>query len=173
MDDHRFDTFTRVLGAEISRRRTLTVLATAISGGALLAAPYGEAVALSRKQRRRCKRDGGTVCSAGTKRECCSSTSGPDDPGTCVHGACSCDATQTFAEDNGCPMSAAGRCGCFPYVGESFPKGACANRLSECNLEKPCDTNANCGSGSVCLPTCADETDPQGPRRCSNPCRPA
>ncbi len=173
MDDRRFDNLTRALGAEFSRRRTLSVLAATLSGGALLAAPSGEVVALSRKQRRRCKRQGGKICSADTKRECCSTKSGPDGPGTCVHGACSCDATQTFGENNGCPASTGGRCGCYPYVGESFPKGACANPLSECNMEKSCDTNADCGPGSVCLPTCADASDPQGPRRCSNPCRPA
>jgi len=181
MDDRHFDTLARVLGAGISRRRTLAVMAAPLSGGALLSALSGEAVALSRKQRRRYKRDGGAVCSAGTKRECCSSKSGQDGAGKCVHGACSCDATLTYAEDNGCPVDARAlpgeRCGCHPYVGGSFPAGACVDRNSSCGIEG-CDTNADCRAGSICLEHCQEHPDPPDPlghegRRCSTPCKPA
>jgi hypothetical protein len=173
---NEFDGLARALSSGLSRRQTLTVLAAALSGSGLLAALPDETTALTRKQRRRCKRSGGTVCSAGTKAsQCCATKNGADGTGTCVHGACSCDATQTYAEDNGCPVSADGRCGCHPYVGGSFPEGACTDRNSACDLDRPCDTNADCPSGSICLAGCQDLPDPTGHewRRCSTPCTPA
>ena len=175
MDGHRFDGLTRVLSSGLSRRRTLTVLGAALSGSELLAAFPEEAAALTREQQRQCRRSRGKVCSAG---ECCATTNGPDGHGTCVNGACSCDATTTFAETNGCPVSADGRCGCHPYIGQSFPKGACADTLDACNLERGCDTNNDCPAGSFCLAGCQDHPNPPDPlghegRRCSNPCIPA
>ena len=67
MDGHRFDDLVRALRGGVSRRQTLTVLGAALSGSTLLSVRPDQAAALTRKQRRRCKRQGGMVCSAGTK----------------------------------------------------------------------------------------------------------
>ena len=172
MDQERFDTLTRVLGAGISRRQTLTVLGAALAGSGLRAVLPAQVAALSKKQRRRCKQKGGSVCSAGTKRsQCCATKNGPDDPGTCVHGACSCDPTSTFSVDNGCPVDANAepgeRCGCHSNPGG--PGGVCADRNSACS-ETVCTTDADCDLGSVCFPGCAQGSEDG---RCSTPCTPA
>jgi hypothetical protein len=170
MDGHRFDGLTRALTSGLSRRQTLTVLGAALSGSGLRAALPEVADALTRKQRRRCKRSGGTVCSAGTKAsQCCASKNGSDGPGTCVHGACSCDPTSTYADTNGCPFDANGspgeRCGCHAHNGG----GVCADRNGACS-ETQCDSDGDCPAGSVCFPGCAQSGETG---RCSTPCTPA
>ena len=169
MDGHQFDDLARALGVGVSRRRTFMVLGAALTGSSLLAAVPENAGALSRRQQRRCKRSGGTVCSAGTKKsQCCASKNGPEGAGTCVNGACSCDSTQTFAETNGCPRSANGQCGCFSYAGAGTSEGACADP-GGCNLDDPCSSNADCDPGTVCQPNCPNVGD----GHCSFPCIPA
>lgn len=175
MDGRQFDGLTRALSSGTSRRQTLAAIAAALTSGTLLSALPDQVAALTREQQRQCRRNGGKVCSAS---QCCSTKNGPDGRGTCVNGACSCDATQTFAEDNGCPVSADGRCGCHHYVGGSFPKGACADTFGACDLASGCDTNNDCPAGSICLHACQDHPNPPDPlghegRRCSNPCVPA
>ena len=94
MDGHRFDGLTRALSSGVSRRQALTVLGAALAGSGLLAALSEETSALSRKAKRRCRRAGGMVCNAGTKRACCSPS------GECLNGACVCS--------NDCPTTAPG-----------------------------------------------------------------
>jgi hypothetical protein len=166
MDGHRFDGFTRALCLGLSRRETLTMLGAALSGSGLLAALPEKAAALNRKQRRQCKSSGGKICSKGTKRACCARKNGTDGPGTCVNGACSCDATQTFAITNGCPASVDGQCGCFPYVGASGSEGACADP-GGCNLDRPCSVNADCDPGTFCDVNCPSI----GQAHCTFPCK--
>ena len=165
MDGHRFDGLTRALSSGLSRRQTLAVLGAALSGSSLLAALPEEAAALSRRQRRQCKRSGGTVCSGRKKYGCCATKNGSDGTATCVNGACSCDATQTFALTNGCPASADGQCGCFIYPTASGSQGACG-APGGCNLEQPCSSNAQCNSGTVCMVNCPNI----GQGHCSFPC---
>jgi hypothetical protein len=146
-------------------RRKLTVLTAALSGGTLLSALPDETVALTRKERRRCKRSGGAVCSAGTKASQCCSPSGE-----CVHGACACDAFE-----NTCPQDASEpgfQCGCGAVAGGG---SACVDRSAACNMAKPCNSHDDCDPGSVCLVSCKELPDPTGAqgRRCSNPCVPA
>jgi hypothetical protein len=165
MDGHRFDGLTRALSSGLSRRQTLAVLGAALSGSGLLAALPEEAAALTRKQRRRCKRQGGAVCSAGTKSSQCCSPSGE-----CIHGACACDPF-----DNTCPQDASEpgfQCGCGAVVGGG---AACVDHNDPCILEQPCDSHADCDPGSVCLVGFKDLPDPTGHegRRCSKPCVPA
>ena len=181
MDAQRFDNLSRSLAAAVSRRHTLRLLA----GGALGAlvgvrAVEDSAAATCQAKDARCGTGFGRCCG---NLACCTGTNGSrhcrrlsTDPencgqcglqcesGSCVHGACGCD---PFA--NTCPTSVDGQCGCSGYVATSF-QAACHDRNSGCNLDQPCDTNADCLRGSVCLLGCAD---PSGnPRRCSNPCIP-
>lgn len=87
----------------------------------------------------------------------------------CIQGTCTCDPF-----NNACPNDADGQCACgaiVPVGGDTFT-AACADRNSACDLTKPCTSNADCATGTVCLLGCRDATDPDGPRRCSNPCVP-
>ena len=71
--------------------------------------------------------------------------------------------TLTFAENNECPEIAESQCGCHTYVGAAVG-GACVDPNDACDPERPCDSNDDCGPGSVCLDGC---------RHCSTPCKPA
>lgn len=84
----------------------------------------------------------------------------------CLHGTCTCD---PFA--NQCPSEIDGQCGCSAVVTKTGFVAACTDRNSACDLSKPCDSNADCPSRSVCLKGCSDPPDPQ-PNRCSKPCIP-
>jgi hypothetical protein len=155
MDERRFDNLVRLLRAGRSRRRALAVLGAAFFSSAALSVRPTDVAALSKKARRRCKRAGGVVCSAGTpKSQCCSRS------GNCVHGACACNA---FPND--CPTDADGQCQCTPDVNGTF--GCCDNN-SCCNNDQPCTANDDCPPGSFCAPGC--ETG--GHNVCTHPCIP-
>ena len=157
MDEHRFDGLARVLGAGLSRRRTLTVFGAALSGWTLLSALPDETAALNKGQGKRCVRRGGTVCSAGTNRECCSPT------GACINGACECDPF-----NNTCPQDATAQCACAAVVGGGF---GCCDSDACCDIETPCTSNTDCTRpGSVCAIGCGP---PNGTTNtCTNPCVP-
>ena len=86
--------------------------------------------------------------------------------GECVHGACTCDPF-----NNLCPNEVDGQCTCGAVVSATGFQAACVDRNSACDLDKPCDSNADCPPRSVCLRGCSDPPDPQ-PTRCSKPCIP-
>jgi hypothetical protein len=154
MDGHRFDGLTRALSSGLSRRQALTVLGATLSGSGLLAALSEEANALSRKAKRRCRRAGGAVCSAGTKRACCSPS------GECLNGACICN--------NDCPNDRSGQCHCAAAVGGVT---ACCDNNACCDIDTPCTSNADCTRpGSFCAIGCGP---PNGTTNtCTNPCIP-
>jgi hypothetical protein len=130
MDGHRFDGLTRALSSDLSRRQTLTVLGAVLSGSLLPVLP-DEAAAMTRRQRKKCKRQGGSVCNLGDRpaEYCCQSG------GTC-----------TPTQDFGTPCCGPVTCDlnihnypCCP-PGENWqccPKGSIAN----------C-----CGVGAICCP---------------------
>jgi hypothetical protein len=96
VDGRQFDGLTRVLSAGTSRRRTLTVLAAALTSGSLLTALPDGATAMTRKQRRQCKRQGGSVCNLGDRpAEYCCQSGGTCTPtpgfGTPCCGPVTCD----------------------------------------------------------------------------------
>jgi hypothetical protein len=157
MDERRFDSLVRVLASGLSRRRTLAALGAVFASSAALSVLPEEVAALSKKQRRRCRRAGGVVCSAGTKQSQCCSLSG-----VCVNGACACD---DIAND--CPTDATGQCQCLSAVG-GVP--ACADSDAACNSAKPCTTNDQCDPGTACSLDCQV---PAGSFHCTNPCIPA
>ena len=156
MDDLRFDNLTSMLGAGVSGRRTMAALGAALSAGPLLATlPANDAAALSRKKRRQCVRQGGKICSKGTKRECCSPN------GECLNGACQCDVSA-----NNCPQDNFAQCGCTPALGGV---AACCDSDSCCDIETTCDSNLDClRKGSFCSPNCSFG----GFSHCTNPCIP-
>jgi len=155
VDDLRFDNLARVLGAGISRRRTLSALGAALSGGTLLAPHPNDAAALSRKKRRQCKQQGGKICSKDTKRECCSPS------GECLNGACQCDPAA-----NDCPQDDSAQCECTPALGGV---AACCDSNTCCDIETTCDSNLDClRKGSFCSPNC----NFGGFSHCTNPCIP-
>ena len=157
MVGHQFDGLARALSSGLSRRRTLAVLGAAVSGSGLLVFFPEEAAAVSKGQRKRCVRRGGTVCSAGTNRECCSPT------GDCINGACECDPF-----NNTCPQDATAQCACAPVVGGGF---GCCDSNDCCAIETPCTSNADCTRpGSFCAIGCGP---PNGTTNtCTNPCIP-
>jgi hypothetical protein len=156
MGGHRFDDLVRALRVNLSRRETLTVLGAALSSSTLLSVRPEQAAALTRKQRRRCRRHGGAVCSAGTQSsQCCSLM------GECVNGACGCDQSTSP-----CPNDATGQCQCVSALG-GVP--ACARFDDPCNEGRSCTTNADCDPGTVCSFDCQV---PAGSLHCTNPCVP-
>jgi hypothetical protein len=181
MDPVRFDRFVLALAISPSRR----VIVKALGGGTLSAAlgllAGREAAACIRKGAR-CGTGHGRCC--GTL-ECCENNRGVGrcralltDPrhcgacglhcaagAGCLHGACTCDPF-----NNQCPTEVDGQCTCGAVAGPVF-RAACVDRNSACDLDKPCESNADCPPRSVCLLGCADPPAPQ-PNRCSNPCIP-
>jgi hypothetical protein len=154
MDETRFDSLVRTLSAGISRRQTLAVLGTVFSGSALLSALPDEADALSKKQRRRCRRQGGEVCSTGTRSSeyCCLG-------GTCLptaeHGTLCCGEVT-------CPPGSMAEC-CPPGPGwRCCPEGSilnCGAEDSVCclvgSIDDQCPGGHVCceeGSGESCCP---------------------
>jgi hypothetical protein len=144
MDEYRFDTVARALGAGLSRRQTLAVLGAALTGSALLAALPDEVAAMSKKQRRRCRRQGGEVCTRGTRASeyCCQG-------GTCLataeHGTLCCGPVT-------CPPGSMREC-CPPGPGwQCCPSGSIANC---CGVDDTCcplgsASGAGCCEGAGC-----------------------
>lgn len=158
MDGHRFDGLTRALASGLSRRQALTVLGAALSGSGLLDAFREGTNALGRRAKRRCKRAGGAICSAGTKRECCSPN------GECLNGACQCNPAA-----NDCPQDNFAQCSCAMTIsGES----ACCDSESCCDFDSTCDSNLDClQKGSVCT-VCGFDEGGTPIYKCTNPCIP-
>jgi hypothetical protein len=182
MDGPRFDQLLRRAMTASSRRFMLRAL-----GGGALAAALGRfepaAAATCNRKGDRCGAGEGACCK---DLKCCRNAAGAgrcrslgNDPincgacgarcpagAACLHGTCTCD---PFA--NLCPDEVNGQCTCGAVrAGEDFI-AACVSRNSACDLDRPCEVNADCPLGSVCLLGCSDPPDPQ-PKRCSNPCIP-
>lgn len=101
--------------------------------GTLLSALPDEAAALSRKARRRCKRQGGTVCSsATTKARCCTAEKDCLTNGSC---ALTCEVNGTP-----CPKVDAD-CSC----GQTAEGGSnCRYSVSNCSTLQTCTSTADC-----------------------------
>lgn len=192
MDDDRFDNLARSLGGGASRRTVARALMAAALGGAVaiptwLRPPSAAACgtigrrcekgdrccggALCRDGRCRC-RGGEVVCGDRcvdrlTDRGNCGTCGNSCAGGRCFHGACTCDPF-----DNRCPTEIDGQCGCGAVATATGFLAACVDRNSACDLDKPCESTADCPPRSVCLRGCSDPPDPQ-PNRCSKPCVPA
>jgi hypothetical protein len=191
MDDDRFDRLARSLRSGVSRRAIGRVtLGGALGSAAGFPAWFGprdaaaKCSALGKKCRKGSRCCGGGKCKGrtcvckGDKEACgdrcanlltdpanCGACGLSCADGQCVHGACLCDPF-----NNHCPNEVDGQCGCNAFVADEF-QAACTDRNSACDLDKPCNSNADCAPRSVCLRGCSDPPDPQ-PNRCSKPCLP-
>lgn len=192
MDDDRFDALTRAVGGGASRRAALRALIAATVGGtAALPAWLGPRSAAAcakigarcgrgdrccgdaRCRGGRCRCAGGEVACGSrcanllTDRANCGTCGHACAGGRCLHGACTCDPF-----DNRCPTEVDGQCGCGAVATVTGFVAACVDRNSACDLDRPCDSSADCPPRSVCLRGCSGPPDPQ-PNRCSKPCVPA
>ena len=133
-EEHSFDELAKGLSnGTLSRGRTLKLL-----GAALFAQ------ALTDQQRRKCRSQGGTVCSSGTRASevCCPSGT------TCVNGTCS-------NSPPGCPSTQVCGSACC-QSGETCVNGACCPSMQVCG-------SACCQSGETCVNgTCSNSPPPPG-----------
>lgn len=193
MNTDRFDAFVRAIGGSLPRRSVLRAVQGLAVGGLAGFQPWSaaeDAAAACVALGRICKRRGTTrrCCGGATcKRRRCACPNDEAacadkcvDPltnprhcgqcgltcvsGQCLHGACMCDPF-----NNQCPTSVDGQCGCGAVQAAPDFQAACVDRLSACDLDRPCDDSGDCPAGSVCLLGCSDTGNP---RRCSTPCTP-
>ena len=137
MDEQFFDELARGLDeGTISRRRALRLFGTAALGAALVPVMPKQAEALTRKERRRCRRRGGTPLEKGKCHCALTSCGGPTF--TC-NGDVNCFCAKT-AENTGFCASRFGTCSPCTSSGDC-PRG---NR---------CVVNTCCG-GPACQPAC-------------------
>jgi hypothetical protein len=175
MDDQTFDTLTKAIAGDASRRRLLRNLAGAFLGAATGAVGLGRAGA-----QQNCRAFGETCRSTGAGNQCCSGLVCTGNPGTCVEcrTAADCPAIQLGpCEARTCSN---GQCGvgpapagteCRAAAGPCDVAEVCNGTSRQCpdNAFKPegtrcrtgvggCDVNEFCtGNSAICPP---DETEP-------------
>ena len=147
MDGRQFDGLTRALSAGLSRRQTLTVLGAALTGSGLLAAVPEETAAMTRRQRKKCKRQGGSVCNLGDRpAEYCCPSGGTCTPtpgfGTPCCGPVTCDLN--IHEFPCCPTGEGWQC---------CPKGSIANC---CGVDATCCPEGSPAGGCCVGAGCCD-----------------
>ena len=165
-EEHSFDDLARVLATgTLSRGEALKLVGAAVMSAALMPLFPDTAQALTRRQRRRCRRRGGAVCSSGTRASegCCPS-------GLCdTNGGCACPQGETLCSNNQCgdPNSCSSN--------EIFNSSTC--RCEACypgtvKCDNQCkDPNTTCGPNERINPsTCQCEACPQGTVQCGNEC---
>jgi hypothetical protein len=127
---------------DISRRQAIKWASYSVLGAALSSMGFVEsAEALTRRQRRRCRRKGGAILEKGN-----------------CHCAIKCDAPDL----NNFTCQNDPDCACFQTTGG---RGFCA-RLASCNTLQKCSSSSECPSGFKCAPTCC----PGNPILCLPPC---
>jgi hypothetical protein len=135
-EERSFDELAKGLSnGTLSRGKALKLLGGAFFGAALMPLFPQQAQALTRRQRRRCRRQGGTVCSSGTRASevCCPSGT------TCLAGPTCCPSTQVCG--SACCQSA-----------QSCVNGTCCPSTQVCG-------SACCQSGETCVATCPPSGD--------------
>ena len=179
MDEQRFDTLARSIGALRTRRSVLTALAAA----AVAAAPgLGGREAAAALKRGGAKCSSGSQCASGaciqydvckkhgrlTGKCRCGCTTDDDCPSgkTCRNGACFRDCptpTDCTGGQNFVTCNREGTCYCF-----STDLGPSCVTLQVLCTENPCDTSEDCPQGQVCMtyaPCCCGCE-----KFCTNPC---
>jgi len=139
-EERSFDELAKGLSnGTLSRGKALKLLGAALFGGVLIPLFPEQAQALTNTQRRKCTRQGGTVCSSGTRRSevCCPSGT------TCLAGPTCCPSTQVCG--SACCQS-----------GETCVDGVCQG--GGCPEAQVCGS-ACCQSGETCVATCPPSGD--------------
>ena len=180
MDEQRFDSLARSIGALRSRRRVLTVLPGAVLAGRL-GLPAREAAAAPKPGDATCSR--GSQCASGTcikygkckkngklTGKCrCGCTDDSDcntaDVNVCRNGACFWGCSQGTVCPEGPRVRCTIDCDCWPT-----DLGSSCMSATDINCDIACTTSDDCPIGQLCIdigPTCG----PQCARKfCVNPC---
>jgi Stigma-specific protein, Stig1 len=171
IEGHSFDELARGLASgTISRGRALKWVGAAFLAAAVPPLFPAQAVALTRRQRRRCRNLGGTVCGEVQRSQiccpsglpCCGTARRPvccPSGGQCVGGSCQCPSGETDCsgacvnlntDENNC-----GTCGATCSEGASCVDGSCECPTGESDCNNRCvDLNtdeSNCGTcGNQC-----------------------
>jgi hypothetical protein len=115
---------------DVSRRQALRWVGYSVLGATLSSMGFADgAEALSRRKRRRCRRQGGTVCQTPSGKKCVFTQTDPNNCGECGH----------VCEDDGNP--------CTSTVCLS---GFCGN--NNLPVGTPCATGMICNQDGVCVP---------------------
>ncbi len=167
--DRSLDSVARGLAdGSVSRRKALRLLGAALIGAALMPLFPEEAQALTNRQRRRCIRRGGTVCSSGTRASevCCPSgttcLAGPTCcPSAQVCGSACCQSGQTCVNGTCCPSSQVCGSTCC-QSDQTCVNGTCATLCTFWDTEgqkhtEPCPSGTTCCPGAGCYDESAGE----------------
>ena len=157
MDGQRFDDLTRVLGASLTRKRLVSLLAGLLGAGAVAA--FDDSVSAKKRGRKHRQRDGGKIAaqgSSGCGAPCQSSTECQGCPfAVCDDGVCATQCLTTCLEDSDCLSSTCvchdGFCACTD--------GNCAPTCGGfCEFSAECAPSCACVD-NFCVPTCPGNCD--------------